>query len=141
MRKFMTLFLVLAALVCFTGVASAGEPDMVQAALLTGGVVTDNTHSVGIRLPRGITSLTVACPTITSATIALEVSNDGVTYITHMAYNNGTNVIAAVSAAGTAAKVVEFPGNFGAWRYVRVLAGAEQAADRTFTFYGTKLPH
>jgi hypothetical protein len=140
MRKFMSVFLVFAALFCFTGIASAGEPDMVQTALMTGGVVTDNTHSVGIRLPRGLTSLAVTCPTITSATIGLEVSTDGTTYYTHMAYNNGTNVIAAVSAAGTTAKIVEFPGNFSIWRYVRVIAGAAQAADRTFTFTGTKSP-
>jgi len=141
MRKFMVVLLAFAALVCFTGIAQAGEPDMVQTSLMTGGVVTDNTHSAGIRLPRGITSISVACPTITSSTIAVEVSADNLTYYTHMAYNNGTNVIAAISAAGTAAKVVEFPGNFAAWRYVRVVAGTAQAADRTFTVYGTKSPH
>jgi hypothetical protein len=146
MRKFMAklIFVSTIALALMIGAAQfgiAGEPDMVQSSLMTGGVVTDNTHSVGIRLPRGITSLTVVCPTITSSTIAVEVSADNSTYFTHMAYNNGTNVIAAISAAGTAAKVVEFPGNFAAWRYVRVVAGTAQAADRTFTFYGTKLPH
>lgn len=142
MRKFALLLVALLALaVMVGGAAFAGEPDFVQTSLMTGGAVTDNTHSVGVRLPRGITSLTVIAPTITSATLALEVSADNSTYYTLLSYNNGTNIIAATTAAGTTAKVFEVPGNFGAWRYVRVVAGAAQAADRTFTFYGTKLPH
>lgn len=141
MRKFMVVLLAFAALVCFTGIIQAGEPDMVQASVLTGGVVTDNTHSAGIRLPRGLTTLTVVAPTITSSTLGVEVSADNSTYYTFKSFNNGTNVIAAVTAAGTAAQAFEVPGNFAAWRYVRVVAGTAQAADRTFYFYGTKSPH
>jgi len=116
--------------------ASFAQPEWVGTALVTGGVVTDNTLSAAVLLPQGITSLAIVIPTITSATVSLKVSHDGTTYQNYLGTNNGTNQILWSTAAATGAVTALVPGNIGLWKYVKVLCGAAQAADRTFTLIG-----
>lgn len=141
MKKHAFLFLLVALLAALFAVpAFAGEPDWVTTSVCTGGGASaDNTHSASVRVPRGVTTITMITPTITSATAGIEVSSDGTTFYTLKDFSNGTNLVAGTSAAGTGAQALKFT-NMGAYRYVRTVYGAAQAADRTTTWWGTKTP-
>ena len=97
---------------------------------------TDNVLSPAVELPGTIKELAIVIPTITSSTVFLKVSHDGVTYQNLYAMNNGTNQILWATAAATGGYTALIPGNIGLWRYVKVGCGSAQAADRTFTLVG-----
>jgi len=136
MRKYALLFL--AFLLMTAGVvvpAFAGNPYVVSA-LMTGGVVADNTTSVAVAIPKAATKLAVYVPTITSSTVFLQVSGDGgTTYADYRSTPNGTNMILTGPAAGTGGLIFDVPGGIGAFTHLKVKCGTEQAADRTFKLF------
>lgn len=141
MRKFALLFI--AALLLMAGVAApafAGNPWTDNTALITGGIVADNTLSTAVTLPKNVSRIGIFVPTITSAAISLKVSPDGVTYDDLFCFSNGTNTVLWATAAGTGGMYVEVPCNMFLWKYVKVLAGAAQAADRYFQIVGVEDP-
>ncbi len=135
MKKYAILFLALLLAVVCSAPANAGNP-WSTTAVLTGGVVTDNTHSAAVTLPKNVTRIGIVVPTLTSAAVNLEVSNDGTTYYNLYCQDNGTNSILWSTAASTGVYAVVVPCEMYLWKYLKVETGAAQAADRTFTIYG-----
>jgi len=133
MKKYALLFLAALLLVAAVVVpAIAGNP-LVRTALITGGVVADNTTSAAVSIPKGATQLAVYVPTITSSTVYLQVSGDGgTTYADYRSTPNGTNMILTGPAAGTGDLTFDVPGGIGAFTHLKVKCGTAQAADRTF---------
>ena len=107
-------------------------PSSVGTALVTGGVVADNTTSAAVLIPVDAVELAIEMPTITSATVGLLVSVDNSTFQDLFCENNGTNTIIWTTAAGTAAKTAVVPCTIGIFKYLKVKCGAAQAEDRTF---------
>jgi hypothetical protein len=133
MRKYALLFL--AFLLMTAGVAApafAGNP-YVATALVTGGVVADNTTSAAVAIPKAAQHLEVYVPTITSSTVFLLVSGDGgTTYAEYRSTPNGTNMILTGPAAGTGDLTFNVVGGIGGFTHLKVKCGTAQAADRTF---------
>jgi hypothetical protein len=132
-----TFVFLLAALLaaCFVVPAQAGNP-YVATALITGGVVADNTTSTVVKIPKSAKNLSVFIPTITSSTVYLLVSgDDGTTYAEYRSTPNGTNMILTGPAAGTTSHTFDVPGGIGGFTHLKVKCGTEQAADRTFKLF------
>jgi hypothetical protein len=141
MRKYALLFLAFLLLTAGAAIpALAGNPWCDNTALITGGVVADNTLSTVVALPKNVSKIGIFVPTITSAAISLKVSPDGVTYDDLFCMPNGTNTILWSTAAGTGGLFVEVPCNMFLWKYVKVLSGAGQAANRYFDICGVEDP-
>jgi hypothetical protein len=112
--------------------AIAGNP-YVATALVTGGVVADNTTSAAVPIPKAAKNLSVLVPTITSSTVYLLVSGDGgTTYAEYRSTPNGTNMILTGPAAGTTTHTFDVPGGIGGFTHLKVKCGTAQAGDRTF---------
>jgi hypothetical protein len=97
-------------------------------------VATDNNTSTAVSPPRDCKSnFAVTYSGITSATVAVHVSNDGTTFA---AYSYAAGAAAAPAAyligAGTGG-AYEIPAGVSAFKYFRFETGAEQAANETFT--------
>ena len=137
MKKYALLSL--AVLLLAAGVftpAFAGNP-WTGTALITGGVVADNTTSAAVAIPKAVKYLSVYVPTITSSTVYLQVSGDGgTTYADYRSTPNGTNMILTGPAAGTGGYIFDVPGGIGAFTHLKVKCGTAQAADRTFKLFG-----
>lgn len=135
-RNFGILVVALLLAVCLAAPgARAGNPYVVSA-LITGGVVTDNTTSAAVAIPKGATKIAVYVPTITSSTVYLQVSGDGgTTYAEYRSTPNGTNMILTGPAAGTGGYTFDVPGGIGAFTHLKVKCGTAQAADRTFQLF------
>jgi hypothetical protein len=141
MKKYALLLLAILLLVSGLAVPSfAGNPWIDNTALITGGVVADNTLSTAVLLPKNVSTIGIFIPTITSAAISLKVSPDGVTYDDLFCEENGTNTILWSTAAGTGGLYVQVPCNMYLWKYVKVLSGAAQAANRYFQIVGVDAP-
>ena len=141
MRKYALLFLAVLLLAAALVVpAFAGNPWCDNTALITGGVVTDNTLSTAVALPKNVSKIGIFVPSITSAAISLKVSPDGVNYDDLFCMQNGTNTILWSTAAGTGGMFVEVPCNMFLWKYAKVLSGAAQAADHYFQICGVEDP-
>ena len=129
------LLLLVFAMLCLLAAPAYAWTDGVETAVITGGVVTDNTLSTAVTIPRGAEGVSIYVPTITSATISLKVSHDGgTTYDDLFCMNNNTNIVLASSAAGTGGMYLQFPADcrIDFYNRLKVLSGAAQAADRTF---------
>lgn len=115
--------------------ALAGNPYVVSA-LVTGGVVADNTTSAAVAIPKSAKNLSVYVPTITSSTVYLLVSGDGgTTYAEYRSTPNGTNMILTGPAASTTTHTFDVPGGIGGFTHLKVKCGTAQAADRTFKLF------
>jgi hypothetical protein len=139
---FLGLILVIAA-AFVPAVHSAGGASLLGTAVLTQAV--DNTLTSAVALPSAatsiggpITKLWVAnATTITSSTMSIRCSPDGgTTYYPFYTYANGTNVVAATTAAATTAVMWEVPGDVSVCTHVKVLFGTAQAADEDVYIYG-----
>ena len=117
-----------------TSTAAFAAPGWVSPITITVG--TSTTVSNAVEIPNSITDLAIEIPTITSATINLSVSVDNVTFQNYLGISNGTNQILWSTAAGTGAVTALVPGNIGLFRFVKVISGSAQAADRTFRLIG-----
>lgn len=138
MRNYALLFLAFLLLLAgplIPAPAFAGNPwvDNVTSKIT---VATDNVLSAAVLLPKNVSRIAIYVPTITSAAISLVVSADGVTYKDLYCEENGTNTIIWSTAASTGDRIVEVPCNMYLYRYLKVKAGAGQAADRYFGIYG-----
>jgi len=128
----MKKLLLVLSLVVLTGTTAFAWPTWTGVATIT--AATDNNTSSGISVPRDCkNNFGVTYSGITSATVAVHVSNDGVTYAAY-SYNAGAAAAPAayVIGAGTGG-VYELPRGVSAFKYMRFETGAEQAADETFT--------
>jgi hypothetical protein len=135
MKKYLLLFLAALLAVALSVPASAGNP-YVATALVTGGVVADNTTSAAVPIPKAAKNLSVLVPTITSSTVYLLVSGDGgTTYAEYRSTPNGTNMILTGPAAGTTTHTFDVPGGIGGFTHLKVRCGTAQAADRTFKLF------
>jgi hypothetical protein len=134
MKKYFP-FLIAIALLAFAVSPAAAWHDGYATVVITGGVVTDNTLSTAATIPRGVESVSIYVPTITSATVSLKVSHDGgTTYDDLFCLNNNTNTVLWSSAAGTGGMYLQAPIDCGIGFYnkLKVLTGSAQAADRSF---------
>lgn len=122
---------------------SAGGAALLGTAVLT--QATDNTLTSAVALPSAgtsiggpITKLWVAnASAITSSTMAVRCSPDGgTTYYPFYTYINGTNVVAATTAAATTSVLWEVPGDASVCTHVKVLFGTAQAANEDVYIYG-----
>jgi phosphoserine aminotransferase len=100
-------------------------------------VATDNNTSTGVSIPRGIKRVGVIVPTITTGTLALHVSNDGVTYYAYQ-YITGASTppVAFVTTSGTHNIAMDLPSGVTAFKYLRFEASAQQTANVTITVFG-----
>lgn len=138
MRKLLLALLILTLAV---PVMAAG---WTKTALLTGGVVTDNTLSAAIALPSaGVVFggaskyVSLYVPTITSSTVQVYGSVDGTNFYPIHGISNATNMVAELSAAGTGGFTMTFPSiDFRVFTHLKIYCATEQEADRTFTFMG-----
>ena len=97
-------------------------------------VATDNNTSSSISLPRECkANVGVSYSGITSATVAVHVSHDGVTYAAY-SYAAGAAAAPAAYLIGAATGgAFEIPRGVTVYKYFRFETGAEQAANETFT--------
>lgn len=144
MKRTFALFLTLAML-ALAGSAFAVGPWRATA-VITGGVVTDNTSSAAVQLPtaasiygKQVKTLWVKVPaSMTSSTFYVTVAGPDAptTFKPFYAYNNGTNIINGVTAGSTGDFIFQVPGDVSAFTAVKVTCGTGQAANHTFVIYG-----
>jgi hypothetical protein len=110
-------------------------PGWVGDAVIT--IATDNNTSAVVTFPANIKKIALQVPTIDSGTIKLQVSVDGTTYqdLYCPVAATGASVL-WTTASGTGAATFEVPCSIGLWKYVRLEASAEQAANRTIRIVG-----
>jgi hypothetical protein len=122
---------------------SAGGAGLIGTAVLT--QATDNQTTAAVAMPSAATSIGGPVTklwlnntsTITSSTMALYCSPDGgTTYYPFYTYINGTNVVAATTAAATTAVLWEVPGDVSVCTHVKVYFGTAQAANENVAIYG-----
>lgn len=136
MKKYLIPILFLCALL-LSGPAIAGNP-WTGSAVIT--IATDNTTSAAVSLPRNVSRIALQVPTLDSAAVSLKVSVDGTTYQDLYCFSNGTNTVKWATAASTGAYNVEVPCELYLWKYLKVVTGAGQTANRTITIYGIDHP-
>lgn len=106
-----------------------------QSAVLTGGVVTDNT-TVTFTLRAGVPkTMYLYVPTIDSAAIALSCSVDGTAFGTMATNYSATALVDFTYAATTGGKVLKLP-DISPCRFLKITAGAAQATNRTLVIFG-----
>ena len=91
-------------------------------------IATDNDESAALDVPPGSVSCLVEVPTITSATVTLEVSSDGTNFFELYSVDN-------TKQGRTSASTGDFfqPFLLFSWvKQLKVKTGAGQAANRTF---------
>ncbi len=122
---------------------SAGGAGLIGTAVLT--QATDNQTTAAVAMPSAATSIggpvtkmwIANASAITSSTMALRCSPDGgTTYYPFYTFNNGTNVIAATTAAATTSVLWEVPGDVSVCTHVKVYFGSAQAANESVYIYG-----
>lgn len=92
-------------------------------------VATDDDLSAAISVPNGAGSALVLVPTITSATVSAQVSNDGGT--TYATLYNVDETVQGFPTASTGGRYMPLI-FFGKVTHMKIATGAGQAADRTF---------
>lgn len=100
-------------------------------------VATDNNTSTAVSIPRGIKRVGVIVPTITTGTLAVHVSQDGVTYYAYQ-YLTGASTppVAFVTTSGTHSIAMDLPSGISVYKYLRFEASAQQTANVTITVLG-----
>jgi hypothetical protein len=126
------------------GVAHSGSaPSLIGTAVLTLG--GDNVTTSAVAMPSAtaaiggpITKIWLNnTSTITSSTMAVHCSpNGGSNYFPFYTYANGTNVIAATTAAATTAVLWEVPGDVSVCTHIKVIFGSAQGANESVNIYG-----
>jgi hypothetical protein len=124
--------LALAILFMLIATTSVAAPEWVGTVTLT--AATDNVLSAAVALPSNGKQLAIVIPTITTGTVSLKVSHDGTTYQDLYIGVGITAPLKWATASGSGAITVVVNGvDIGAFTYLKVATGAEQAANRTFT--------
>jgi hypothetical protein len=128
--KKLILILALLGLVCASPVFA--WPTWTGTATIT--QATDNNTSSAVSVPRDCKSnLGVYFSGITSATVAVHVSNDGTNYAAWYYAAGAAAAPAAYLIGATTGAAFEIPSGVTAFKYFRFETGAEQAANETFT--------
>jgi hypothetical protein len=130
--KKLTLLLALLCL-CLAGPALAW-PTWTGTATITPAAGADNVTSTAVSLPRDCKSnVGVLYSGITSATVAVHVSNDGTNFSAY-SYAAGAAAAPAAYLIGAATGgAFEIPSGATAFKYFRFVTGAQQSGVETFT--------